>query len=154
MIKVTSSISRKNYPALKGKAHLGVASAALCIRWYQGMMEPAQLPATVELASTSDLTPAIILCHKNRTSGDLLWGQERVLWWAKLQWALAAVVEMSLTGWVWVLLAVHGACVCILKCLGHSTQKPALLATPAWTPQENIRQITCWHVYLVSCQDE
>lgn len=28
-------------------------------------------------------------------------------------WALAAVVEMSLTGWVGVSLAVHGACVCV-----------------------------------------
>lgn len=126
MIKVTSSISRKNYPAVKGKAHLGVASAALCIHWYQGLMDTAQLPATVELASISDLTPAIILCHKNRTFGDLLWGQERAACWAKLQWALVAVVEMSLTGWVWVLLAVHGACVCILKCLGASTQKNQL----------------------------
>lgn len=80
-------------------------------------MDTAQLPATVELPSVSDLTPAILLCHKTRTFGDLLWGQKRASWWAKLQWALAAVVELSLTGWVWVLLAVHGACVCILNVL-------------------------------------
>lgn len=89
-------------------------------------MDPAQLPAAVGLASISGLTPAIILCHKTETFGDLLSGQER-----SVGWALAAVAEMSLTGWGWVLLAVHGACVCILKCLGPSTRKPALLATLA-----------------------
>lgn len=99
MIKVTSSISRKNYPAVEGKAHLGVARATLCIHWYQGLTDTAQLPAAAEPASIADLTPAIILCHKTRTFGGLLWGQERSVWWAKLQWALAAVVEMSLTGW-------------------------------------------------------
>lgn len=92
-------------------------------------MDTAQLPATVELASMSDLTHYPV--PQNRTFRDLLWGQERAAWWAKLQWVSVAVVEMSLTGWVWVLLALRRAYVCILKCRGPSTQKPALLATPA-----------------------